>query len=130
MVLETYDPSVILNVSTHGNNSPMGEDEEINEPKYVPNTNILYNVHYYYINCLQENDIDNTTLEFIGDDDVTVVGANEGNVNPKNGEPKEEEIRTDVNAAVISPFDLTLKNIAPTTASSESITGEIICLYS
>ena len=42
------------------------EEGPNNEPNFVPNSNLMFNAHYYYINTNGQTDVDIENLEFSG----------------------------------------------------------------
>ena len=70
LTLNTYDEAYL----EKKREAALGSTEEVanNEPNFVPNSNLMYNIHYYYINSNGPTDVDIDNLEFSGTYNVYV----------------------------------------------------------
>ena len=70
LTLNTYDEAYL----EKKREAALGSTEEVanNEPNFVPNSNLMYNINYYYINSNGPTDVDIDNLEFSGTYNVYV----------------------------------------------------------
>jgi hypothetical protein len=81
----TRPPTNIQRTSNENSFSEIYEQLNQSEPKRVLNSRLMYTVYYYYINNTK-NTIGFEEIDYIGDDDVTIIGAAESDIqNNSNG---------------------------------------------
>ena len=64
LTLNTYDEAFLEKRRETALES--AEEGPNNEPNFVPNSNLMFNAHYYYINTNGQTDVDIENLEFSG----------------------------------------------------------------
>eukprot|EP01036_Dinobryon_divergens_P030269 gene30269-39489_t len=98
LTFNTYDEAFLEKTREAAKES--AEEGQNNEPNFVPNSNLMFNAHYYYINTNGQTDVDIENLEF-SDDDITVLGSNnEGNTNNHPSDCKQSSLESAIGTTI------------------------------